>query len=249
MEWRDVSFAYPQKKEMVLNNLNMRISMEQRIAIAGHNGAGKTTYVRLMLRLYDVTSGSIWINDKELHNIDIASWRQQIGVVFQDYHYYAMTIAENVLLRKVNGEADYAIVQEALVKADLWDYVEQLPEKMNTMLTREFDGKGTNLSGGQSQKLALARLFAQKDKQIIIMDEVSAALDPDSENRINDNIMKFCKDKILIYITHRLSLMKEMDQIYYFENGSIREMGTHEQLMNSKKDYYEMFKKQADNYT
>lgn len=243
-----VSFAYPQKDQLVLDAVDMQIQKGQHIAIAGHNGAGKTTLVRLLLRLYDVNHGKVYVNGKKLQTINITSWRNHIGVVFQDYHYYAMTIAENVLMRKVNGDEDRALVREALEKADLWRFVAQLPETMDTMLTREFDREGINLSGGQSQKLALARVFAQKDKQILIMDEVSAALDPDSESYINRRILEFCQDKILIFITHRLSLMKEMDQIFYFDNGHVKERGTHEQLLDCKGSYYEMFMKQADHY-
>lgn len=243
-----VSFAYPQKERMVLKNVNMHISRGQKIAVVGHNGVGKTTLIRLLLRLYDVKKGVISVEGENVQAVDLASYRDQIGVVFQDYHYYAMTIAENVLMRKAEDDEDRKLVRWALEKADLWEYVEGLPEKMDTVLTREFDDKGLNLSGGQSQKLALARIFAQKNKQVLIMDEVSAALDPYSENAINQSVLEFCRDKMLIFISHRLSLMKEMDYIYYFEDGEVREQGTHEELLQEDGKYAHMYRLQAEAY-
>lgn len=243
-----VSFAYPQKEQFVLKNVNIKIFKGQRIAVVGHNGAGKTTLIRLLLRLYDVCEGTITVNSENIQAVELDSYRNQIGVVFQDYHYYAMTIAENVLMRKVEGNEDEELVQWALKKADLWEYVNGLPEKINTVLTREFNDKGLNMSGGQSQKLALARVFAQKNKQMLIMDEVSAALDPYSENKINKSVLDFCRDKILIFISHRLSLMKEMNYIYYFEHGEVKEQGTHETLMNENGGYARMYKLQAEAY-
>lgn len=245
---KKVSFSYPGQEHLVLQDITMELRKGQRIAVVGHNGAGKTTLARLLMRLYTVEIGEIAVNCKDISTIDINSWRNQIGVVFQDYRAYAMTIAENVLMRRVQDSADRLIVQKALKKADLWDYVSSLPEKEDTILTREFDDTGIRLSGGQSQKLSLARVFAQSEKQVIIMDEVSAAIDPYSEARINHSILDFCQDKIFIFISHRLSLMKEMDRIYYFENGSITEAGTHMELLTQNGNYAKMYHLQAKAY-
>ena len=244
----NVSFTYHGNKEKTLNNINIEIKGNQRIALVGYNGAGKTTLIKLLLRLYDPTEGNIQINDIQINKFKLSSIRQQIGVVFQDYNYYSMTIAENVLMKEVITNEDRVNVTEALKKADLYDFVSTLPNGIDTVITREFNEDGILLSGGQAQKLAVARIFACCDKKIIIMDEASSALDPISESTLNKNILSFCKNKILIIISHRLSTTKDVDCIYYLQEGNVCEHGTHSELMLLNSKYAKMFNTQAEKY-
>ena len=243
----NVSFSY-NEKDFVLDDINMKLSKGDRIALVGHNGAGKTTLIKLLLHLYDPNSGNIIIDNINLKNINTASYRNIIGVVYQDYRYYALTIAENVLLKKVESENDRKRVIEALKKSQLYDDVKLLPNGIDTIITKEFDENGVILSGGQSQKLALARVFSHTDKQILIFDEASSAMDPLSEAKINKSILDFCRDKILILISHRLSTSKDMEMIYVLKDGKIIERGKHTDLMSKNGIYAEMFSVQSESY-
>lgn len=241
-------FHYPGSTENVLKDVDIHLHQGQRVALVGYNGAGKTTLVKLLLRLYDPQNGGIHINGQDIRNFDVSSVRNKIGVVFQNYHCYSMTIAENILMRKMASEKDRSRVIEALKKSNLYEYVMQLPNGIDTMLTREFDNEGILLSGGECQKLALARVFASQDKDILIMDEASGALDPISEHKVNQNIIKFSYGKTLLLISHRLSIVREMDYIYYLDHGSVLEQGTHNELIEKNGRYAEMYNVQAKTY-
>ena len=244
----NVSFRYPNTEKDTLKNISIEIKQGEKIAIVGENGAGKTTFVKLLMRLYDVTDGSIKYNGYDIREYNTHAYRKKISAVFQDYNIYAATLAENVLLGQYD-EKDKENVIEALNKADFSKKLEKLPNGLNTELTREFSEEGVNLSGGESQKIAISRVFLNdEDRAISILDEPSSALDPVSEYKLNKNLIDHAKNDTVIFISHRLSTTRMADRIYLFENGSIIEEGNHEELMQLNGRYREMFDRQAKNY-
>lgn len=243
-----VSFRYPNTEKNTLNDISIKINPGEKIAIVGENGAGKTTFVKLLMRLYDVTQGSIKYGDHDIREYNTHEYRKKISAVFQDYNIYAATIAENVLLRKYDPK-DEADVLAALNKADFSKKLQKLPDGINTQLTREFSDEGTNLSGGESQKIAISRVFLNnEDRAVSILDEPSSALDPVSEYKLNKNLIDHAENDTVIFISHRLSTTRMADRIYLFEKGSIIEQGNHEELMQLNGRYREMFDRQARNY-
>lgn len=243
-----MSFAYPNSGENTLSEISLEIKPGEKIAIVGENGAGKTTFVKLLMRLYDVTSGRIKYGNRDIREYATKEYRKKISAVFQDHNIYAASIAENVLMHKVDG-ADEKVVIEALKKADFEQKLRKLPDGINTQLTKEFDESGTNLSGGESQKIAISRIFANNDEhKISILDEPSSALDPVSEYKLNKNLIENAQKDTIIFISHRLSTTRMADRIYLFENGRIKEQGTHDELMQLNGRYREMFDRQAQNY-
>ena len=242
----NISFAYGDK--VVLNDISLHIKNGEKIAIVGSNGAGKTTFVKLLLRLYDVKKGSIFFNNNMYTDTDPKEIRGRIGAVFQNPEVYSVSIAENILLRKIESKEDIDLVIEALKFADIYDYVMSLPEGLNTIVTREFSREGAIFSGGQTQKIAVARGYAQ-NYEILLLDEPSSKLDPLAETKMINNMLSLGKDKTLIFISHRLSATCNCDRIYLFEDGIIKEFGTHEELMKLEKGKYrEMFISQAEKY-
>jgi len=229
-----------------LDGINLTIRKGEKIAIVGYNGAGKTTLTKLLMRLYDPTSGEILYNGKNLKEYDIPSIREKIGTVFQDYKIFAATIAENVLGSKC-GEADRENVAGALEKATFGDKLCSLEKGMDTELTKEFSDDGVNLSGGEAQKVAIARIFA-RPYDLIIMDEPSSALDPVAEYELNHTILDYTKDKTVIFISHRLSTTRMADRILMFDSGHLVESGSHDELMAINGKYAEMFRLQAEKY-
>ncbi len=247
IEFKNVTFTYPSAEKPSLKNLNLVINKGETIAVVGENGAGKTTLVKLLLRFYDANEGEILYNDTDIRQYDIQSLRQRLATVFQDYKTFALTIEENVLCREVLTLEDSCIVAEALQNSGVAPCVEALPQKEKTVLTREFDEKGTGLSGGEQQKLAVARIFA-KSFDMAILDEPSSALDPVAEYKMFESLINATKEKTVIYISHRLSSAVLSDRIYVFEEGTVIEEGTHAQLMQNGGKYCEMFTLQASSY-
>lgn len=247
LELCDVSFTYLGQEKPTLHDINMTISKNEKIAIVGHNGAGKTTFVKLLMRLYDVSEGAIKYYGENIRELDLPEYRKLYGTAFQDYQVFSMTVAENVLMRKPESKEDYKKVENSLEKAGVYEKVCRLPHGMDTVLTKEFAEDGAVLSGGELQKIAVARAFA-KEYQIAIFDEPSSALDPVAEYRLYENILQECAGKTVVFISHRLSTAVLADRIYLFENGRIVEQGSHEALMQMNGKYADMFRKQAENY-
>ncbi|MDO5127440.1 MAG: ABC transporter ATP-binding protein [Eubacteriales bacterium] len=244
----DISFAYPGTKKNTLEHVSLTIHPGEKIAIVGENGAGKTTFVKLLMRLYDVTDGAIRYGDHDIRSYTTDEYRDLFGAVFQDYQIYGATVAENVLMGKFK-DADEERVVHALTLADFGKRLATLPEGIHTVLTKEFEEKGVNLSGGEAQKVAIARMFAKEKKNAIaILDEPSSALDPVSEYKLNQNLIKNAEDATVIFISHRLSTTRMADRIYLFSEGKIKEQGTHEELMALNGEYAEMFERQGKNY-
>ena len=245
--FQDVCFRYRGSKEEVLRNINFKIHTGEKIAIVGVNGAGKTTFIKLLMRLYDVTNGKILYNNVDIKEYNVKKYRQVFTTAFQDYQVFAMSVAENVLLRKPQNQQDYDLVKKALIKAGIFEKVMALQKGMDTVLTKEFDSTGAVLSGGEKQKIAVARAFVS-NSNVAIFDEPTSALDPIAEYRLYESIMEVCKDKTIIFISHRLSSTVLADTIYLFDEGQIIEQGNHKELMTKNGVYADMFKRQAESY-
>ncbi len=243
----DVSFKYPGCKDDTLKNISLSAIKGKRIAIVGHNGSGKTTLMKLLLNFYSVTNGNICLNDCKYDEFDTLEIRDQYAIVFQDFQIYAVTIAENVLMRRVESKEDEQLVWDALENVGLIDKVRNLKDGIYTEVTREFDREGISFSGGERQRLAIARVFASQ-KNIYILDEPTAALDPLAEARINKLIIEKAKDKTMFIIAHRLSTVVDADIIYLIDNGQIIEQGTHNELMAYNGIYAKMFNTQKHLY-
>lgn len=244
---KNVSFTYDGQTKPTLKNISLDIPEGQKIAFVGHNGAGKSTLVKLIMRLYDVTDGEILLDGINIKDYKLSDYRHSFGTIFQDFKIFASDIEENVLLHPTQNADDEKIARDAVTASGLMDKVNTLPRGMKTQLMREFDDEGTILSGGEFQKIAVARVFA-KQSSIAILDEPSSALDPISEYEMFENMMKACADKTVMFISHRLSSAVNADIIYLLEQGEIIEQGTHSELMEKGGRYAEMFEMQAKQY-
>ncbi len=246
LEFKNVCFRYTEGADYVLKNISFKIEKGQTIAVVGHNGAGKTTLSKLLLRFYDVTEGEILYNGINIKEYDLLKYREKFSSVFQDYRVFAMTVAENVLTEEVTEE-NRPLVVEALKLSGAYEKIGRLPYKEDSLLTKEFDSEGILLSGGETQKVTIARLFA-RDFDIAILDEPSSALDPVAESKMYDSLLEGTRGKTVIYISHRLSSATHSDKILVFNKGELIEQGTHAQLMASEGMYSEMFTLQAAGY-
>ena len=246
LQIKNVSFQYEEDGKKVLSDINMTIQPKEKIAIVGFNGAGKTTFTKLLLRLYEPSNGEILYDGRNIQEYGTDEYRNQFGVVFQDFQIYAGTVGQNILMDYLTEDVREK-TEEALNKMDLRSRSDDREFSIDTILTREFDEKGTILSGGENQKLAFARLMV-KNYNIAILDEPSSALDPIAEYELNQNIMELAEGSTVIFISHRLSSTHMADKVYLFENGSIIEQGSHEELMQLGGKYAEMFNKQAYYY-
>lgn len=242
----NVSFAYNDRQDMLLKELDLHIHPGEKIALVGYNGAGKTTLVKLLMRLYDVKSGKILADGIDIREYDVKEYRNTIGTVFQDFQIFAGNVKENVIL-DVADNCDEERIKEALTDSGLMSRVDRLSSGLNTELTTEFSKEGVNLSGGESQKLAIARVF-YKNAGLMILDEPSSALDPIAEYQINHAMLKATNDKTVIFISHRLSTTRLADRIIMLENGRIVEQGTHAELLKQNGKYAQMWKVQAGAY-
>lgn len=244
---KNVSFTYEGQTKPVLKNISLDIPEGQKVAFVGHNGAGKSTLVKLIMRLYDVTEGEILLDGVNIKDYKLSDYRHSFGTVFQDFKIFASDIEENILLHPAENDRDSEIAYNAAVAAGLEAKLNTIEKGMKTQLTREFDDEGTMLSGGEFQKIAVARVFA-KQSSIAILDEPSSALDPISEYEMFENMMTACKDKTVMFISHRLSSAVNADIIYLLEHGKIVEQGAHKELMALGGKYAEMFEMQSKQY-
>ena len=240
----NVCFSY--KDEETIKNLSFELHKGEIVALVGHNGAGKTTIVKLLLRLYDPVSGVIRVNGRDIREYDLHAYREMFATTFQDFSIMGMTVKENVLMGR-HYENEDELVEKSLKRAGVYEKVQSLPKGIHTMMTKEFEEDGAVLSGGENQKLAVARTFA-KDSPVKIFDEPSSALDPIAEYELFQNIMKEGRDHTMLFISHRLSSVKSCDKVFMLEGGRLIEEGSHKQLMELGGSYAQMYKKQAMNY-
>ena len=247
LELKNLTFSYENQKTPALADVSFTVNVGEKIAIVGHNGAGKTTLIKLLQRLYDPDGGEILVNGENIKTYRLSSYRALFGTVFQDYCLFATTVAENVMLRGSITEEDRETVKDALQKAGIYEKIEQLPNGVDSTVTREFDKEGAMFSGGEAQKISIARLFAG-GQEIVIMDEPTSALDPIAEQEMYRNMFEACEGKTVIFISHRLSSATMADRVYLFENGQIIEQGSHRELLALNGKYADMWHKQADTY-
>ena len=246
IEFRNVSFAY--KDTPVLKDLNMKFDGGKTYALVGHNGAGKSTIIKLLLRFYDPTEGEILLNGHNIKEYNLQKYRALFATAFQDNRMFSMSVADNVTLGEdIPADQREAIVADALKLSGVYDKVMSLPQGINTTLTREFDDNGAVLSGGEFQKIVVSRAFARRCP-IKVFDEPSSALDPIAEYQLFDNILKACRENTLLFISHRLSSVQNADHVFLLEHGQVKEEGTHRELMNRQGLYADMYQKQAENY-
>jgi ATP-binding cassette subfamily B protein len=245
-EFRNVSFRYPGGSRLVLNGLNFRLSPDERVALIGKNGEGKTTIVKLLTRLYDPDEGQVLLDGIDLREYDLEDLYREIGVIFQDFMRYEMTARENIAVGLIEQINNLRLVQQSARKSMADDVVRKLPSGYEQMLGRRFDG-GVDLSGGEWQKLALARAYL-RDAQVLILDEPTSALDARSEYEVFRRFAELTAGKMALFISHRFSTVRMADRIVVLENGRIAEEGDHDALTRQGGRYAEMFELQAANY-
>ncbi len=217
LEFEHVSFSY--QNEETIKDLSFVIRQGENIALVGHNGAGKTTIIKLLLRLYDPTEGVIRLNGIDIREYNLRAYRNLFAAAFQDYRIFGMTVKDNVLMGRHLENEDERVI-DALKKAGVYDKISSLPEGIYTMMTKEFDENGAVLSGGEGQKVAVARAFI-KPSPIRIFDEPSSALDPIAEYELFNSIMEDGVNHTMIFISHRLSSVKNADKVFMLETGRI----------------------------
>lgn len=246
VEFRDVSFRYPGSDIWALRHVNMRFKVGKRLAIVGENGSGKTTFIKLLCRLYDPTEGEILLNGINIRKYDYAQYLSVFSVVFQDFKLFALPLGQNVAARV---DYDPERVRRCLTDAGFGERLETMPQGLDTYLYRELTEKGVDVSGGEAQKIALARAL-YKDAPFIILDEPTAALDPMAEAAVYAGFDKIVGDKTAVYISHRLSSCRFCDDILVFDQGSVVQQGSHDSLVeNQSGKYYQLWQAQAQYYT
>ena len=245
-EFQNVSFAYPGQTRMVLSDVSFRLEPSERLALVGENGQGKTTIVKLLTRLYDPTEGQILLDGMDLREYDVEDLWKEIGVIFQDFMRYDLTASENIAIGRIEDQGNIFRVRSAAQKSLAEQVIRKLPKGYDQVLGRRFEG-GVDLSGGEWQKMALARAYL-RDAQLLILDEPTAALDAKSEHEVFQRFAELTKGKMALLISHRFSTVKMADRILVLEGGRIAEQGHHEQLLLNKGRYAEMFELQAASY-
>lgn len=244
IEFNSVSFKYPKSDNYALKHINLKIRGGEKLAVVGRNGSGKTTFIKLLCRLYDVDEGEILINGINIKEYTRDSLNNLYSVVFQDYKILSLTVADNI---SASDERDKAKLYSVLEKANIKDRIEAMLQKEKTYLYKDLDKSGVEISGGEAQKLALARAL-YKDSPIVILDEPTAALDPIAENEIYSRFNSFVENKTAIYISHRLSSCAFCDRIAVFDNAELIETGTHNELLSANGRYAELWNAQAKYY-
>ncbi len=246
IEFKDVSFRYPNTETYALRHINLKFKIGQKLAVVGMNGSGKTTFIKLLCRLYDPTEGEILLNGVNIKKYDYNEYMSIFSVVFQDFQLFSFTVGQNVAAAK---EYDEERALQCLIRAGFGDRLDTMPAGINTFLYKDYDESGVEISGGEAQKIALARAL-YKDAPFIVLDEPTAALDPVSEYEVYHKFNELAGDKTAVYISHRLASCRFCDNIIVFDSGNIIQNGSHETLVADKTGkYYELWNAQAQYYT
>lgn len=244
IEFKNVSFKYPGQESYALRNFTHKFNVNERTAIVGTNGAGKTTIVKLITRLYDPTEGVITVNGINIKDIEYNSYIENFSAVFQDYKLFAFTLAENIALSE---ELSKERIYDILEKVELKEKVDTLPKKELTQIYKLFDQNGLEPSGGQGQRIAIARAL-YRNANFIILDEPTAAVDPIYEAKLMEQFNNLVNQKSALFITHRLSSVKFCENIIVLDKGEKKETGTHPELMHNNSLYAKMYNLQANSY-
>ena len=248
VEFRGVSFRYPGSERYVLKDINLTFRPSESVVLVGLNGAGKTTLLKLLTRLYDPTEGVILLDGRDIREYDTEAFYDMFGIIFQDFGKYSETAAENIRFGDIRREHNEDDVVAAAKRGNAHDFIGRLPNGYDTPLTRVFEENGIELSGGQWQKLSVARAF-YKESDILILDEPTASLDPLAEQEVFNQFASLSKDRITIFVSHRLSSAVTASKIVVLDGGSVAEEGSHEELMEKRGKYYALFSTQAQRYT
>lgn len=246
IEFKNVSFKYPNTEKYVLKNINIKFERGQSYALVGLNGSGKTTFVKLLMRLYDPQEGKIYIDGNDIKEFSIESLRENIGVIFQDFIKYPLTVRENIGIGDIEKIQNVNEIEDAAKVSSADNFIQKLPFNYDSMLQKEWDD-GYELSVGQWQKIAISRAII-RNASILILDEPSSALDPKSEYEMFEKMKKLMIGKMSIMITHRFSNVRIVDKIFVMKEGRIVEFGTHETLMKEKGEYFNLYNIQAEYY-
>jgi len=247
IEFKNVCFSYPGTTRKVLNNINVTINAGESCVLVGLNGAGKTTLIKLLTRLYDPTEGEILLDGRNIKEYDVESLYKIYGIIFQDFGKYAFSVKENISFGNIDIPMEMENIENAAIQSSSEDFISKLPLGYDTPLMRIFEPTGIELSIGQWQKLSIARAF-YSDSDILILDEPTASLDPMAEQEIYNQFEMLRKGKTTIFVSHRLSSATIADKIIVLKYGEIIEIGTHDELMNNKGEYYDLFSTQAKHY-
>lgn len=247
VRFENVSFKYPKSDKLVLEDISFEINKKEKVSIVGLNGAGKTTLVKLLCRLYHPTSGNIYINGIDIFEYDYDSYMKSIATVFQDFKIFAFSIVENISCQSQNS--DYDKIMEIIKDVGLEERINSLPKGIASMFGKAYDDEGIDMSGGERQKIAIARAL-YKNSSLIILDEPTSALDPLAEAEIYENFNDLVGDKTAIYISHRMSSSVFCDKILIIDGGKVKDFDTHKNLMKKTDSlYYKLFNSQAENYS
>ncbi len=246
IEFENVGFRYPGSDKDILRHFSLTIAPGEKIAFVGENGAGKSTIVKLLVRFYDVTEGRILIDGTDIRELDLPSWHRQLGVLFQDFNQYEDLVKKNIYYGNVDKGLDMPSIEASAHASGADDVIASLPEKYEQMLGKTFE-QGTELSTGQWQKVALARAYF-RNAPVLVLDEPTAAIDARAEHEIFERVEKLSADKTVIVISHRFSTVRMTDRIVVLKDGAILEQGSHEELMEKKGLYAELFSLQAKGY-
>ena len=244
--FENVSFCYPKAEKYALKNLNLTVKAGERLAVVGLNGAGKSTFIKLLLRLYEPTEGRILLNGTDISEYDKEAYYGIFGPVFQDVNLFAFPLAENVSMKSPQ-ETDREKARSCLIDAGFGEKLTELSQGVDTEILKVIHDDGVDLSGGEKQKLALARAL-YKDAPVVVLDEPTAALDALAEAKLYQDFDKLIGDKTAVYISHRLSSTQFCDHVAMFRDGELIEYGTHESLLSKAGAYAEMFRIQAQYY-
>ncbi|MFE0153909.1 ABC transporter ATP-binding protein [Nonomuraea sp. NPDC059007] len=254
IDFKDVWFRYAEHQPWVLQGVSFTVPSGDSVAIVGRNGAGKSTIIKLLLRLYDPSRGAITWDGVDLRDIDPAALRQRVGAVFQDFMCYDLTAAENVSIADVGSAADDVVNAARLAGAD--DFIRALPHGYETMLSRIFfqgenaeDGTGVSLSGGQWQRMALARACLRHDRDLLILDEPSSGLDAEAEYEVHETLRRRRAGQSCVLISHRLGAVRHADRLIVIDQGRVRESGSHDELIRRAGLYARLFRMQSQGYT
>ena len=246
IEFKNVSFSYPGSRRKILSGINLRIEPQERVALVGENGQGKTTVVKLLTRLYDPTEGQILLDGVDLREYNLEDLWKEIGVIFQDFVHYEMTVSENIGVGRIEDAQNPFRIRAAAIKTFAESVIQKLPKGYDQPLGCRFEG-GMDLSGGEWQKIALARAYL-RDAQLLVLDEPTAALDARAENEVFERFSELTTGKMALLISHRFSTVRMADRILVLQKGGIAEQGQHDQLVKEGGLYAEMFALQAASY-